>query len=489
MASVKKYWLKKYWFHFILIVAGTGLLLEGYRWMEWETPLETKFLQAALQFNPLKAEALRAKASKDLPPELRPFEDLLSASPEAAQTALQEIEKSWHPGYPVMLIEVSRFRPNFSADIALLLTKKTGQNFGNDQVAWLRWVWTEKLESHPGYAAFKANLYSKLDPRFAEYFDDSPLATIQLEEIQWGGVRRDGIPPLKNPKVISAAEATWLGDKDVVFGVSVNGKARAYPKRILAWHEMAKDTIGGESLCCVYCTLCGSMVVYQTELSGQHYELGTSGFLYRSNKLMYDHGTQSMWSTLSGKPVVGPLVGQGIQLNRLSVVTTTWKEWRLRHPKTTALSLETGHHRDYGEGVAYRSYFATDKLMFEVAVKDSRLANKASVFALRTEIPKPDRLAIAAKFLLENPVYHDRIGERNIVVVTEPQGASRAYYCEDLLFASFDGDTTVFDKEGKPWTLSENSLRSPSKTFRRVPSHNAFWFGWYAAFPETRLVK
>ncbi len=481
--------MKKYRFHLVLIVSMTGLLLGSYYWMAWEPPLATKSLQAAPHLDPLKAEALRAKASENLPPELRPFEDLLSGSPKASQAALKAIEESWHPGYTVMLIEANRFRPGLSADIIHLLTKKTGQNFGTDQVAWLHWVWTEKLESHPGYAAFKANLYSKVDPRFAEYFDDSPTATIQLEEIQWGGVRRDGIPPLKNPKVILAAEATWLGDNDVVFGVTVNGESRTYPKRILAWHEMAKDTIGGESLCCVYCTLCGSMVVYQTELSGRHYELGTSGFLYRSNKLMYDHGTQSMWSTLSGKPVVGPLVGQGIQLNRLSVVTTTWKEWRQRHPETTVLSLETGHRRDYGEGVAYRSYFATDELMFDVALKDPRLANKESVFALRTETPKPDRLAITAKFLLENPVYHDQLGERNIVVVTEAQGASRAYYCEDLLFDRFDGDATVFDKESKPWTLGEDSLRSPSKTLGRVPSHNAFWFGWYAAFPETRLVK
>jgi len=487
--------MKKYWLHIVLIVTMTGLLLEGYRWVDQEPSLELKSLQTAPNALETKtANALKAKAWKDLPPALRPFEDLLSISPQTAQVALKEIEKSWHPGYPVMLIEVSRLlspntRAGIGADIVDLLTKKTGQSFGADWTAWLRWVWTEELETHSGYAAFKANLYSRIDPRFAEYFDDSPAAEIQLEEIQWGGVRRDGIPPLKSPKVISAAEATWLDDDDVVFGVAVNGETRAYPKRILAWHEMAKDTIGGESLCCVYCTLCGSMIVYQTELNDRHYELGTSGFLYRSNKLMYDHSTQSMWSTLSGKPVVGPLVGQQIQLNRLSMVTTTWKEWRLRHPETTVLSLETGHRRDYGEGVAYRSYFATDKLMFDVSLKDSRLANKESVFALRTEIPKPDRLAITKNFLLENPVYHDRIGDRNIVIVTELQGASRAYYSEDLLFTHFDQGTTLLDKEGKPWILDEDSLQSPGKTLRRVPSHDAFWFGWYAAFPETRLVK
>jgi hypothetical protein len=221
-------------------------LLGSLYWMAEEPPRRIKSWQVA---------ASPPQALKNLPAELRPFEDLLSVSPETSKAALKEIEKSWRPGYPVMLVEVCRFLPGArseaGADISRLLTKKTGQNFGADWTAWLRWIWAEKLETHSGYAAFKANLYGKIEPRFVEYFDDSPASVIQLEEIQWGGVRRDGIPPLKDPQVVSAAEATWLGDNDVVFGVAVNGEARTYPKRILAWHEMAKDTIGGESLCCV----------------------------------------------------------------------------------------------------------------------------------------------------------------------------------------------------------------------------------------------
>ena len=80
---------------------------------------------------------------------------------------------------------------------------------------------------------------------------------------------------------------------------------------------------------------------------------------------MYDQATQSLWSTLLGEPVIGPLVGQCIELKWRSVVTTTWGEWRRRHPDTKVLSLDTGFDRDYGEGVAYQEYFATDQLMFK----------------------------------------------------------------------------------------------------------------------------
>ena len=97
---------------------------------------------------------------------------------------------------------------------------------------------------------------------------------------------------------------------------------------------------------------------------------------------MYDQKTQSLWHTIQGRPVIGPLVGKGIQLKRLSVVTTTWGAWKKRHAKTTVLSLETGHDRDYGEGVAYSAYFSTQNLMFNVAVKDKRLKNKDEVLGL-----------------------------------------------------------------------------------------------------------
>jgi len=155
--------------------------------------------------------------------------------------------------------------------------------------------------------------------------------------------------------------------------------------------------------------------VYQTKFNGVHHELGTSGFLYRSNKVMYDHATKSCWSTLHGEPIVGPLVG--------------------KHPNTTVLSLETGHHRDYGEGVAYRDYFATDKLMFTVPQIDTRLLNKDEVLAFRDE---DQQLAIAIKFLATKGIHHDKIGKQNIVVLANSNGASRAYDAGTTTFTSWN---------------------------------------------------
>ena len=164
--------------------------------------------------------------------------------------------------------------------------------------------------------------------------------------------RPNGIPPLEYPTHLAVADdaAGYLDDDHIVFGVAMNGETRAYPKRILAWHEMVLDTIGGVELTIVYCTLCGTVIPYESVVDGQHITFGTSGLLYRSNKLMFDHGTKSLWNTFEGVPVVGASVGSRIKLRHRSVVTTTWGEWRRTHPETTVLSLETGHQRDYSEG-------------------------------------------------------------------------------------------------------------------------------------------
>jgi hypothetical protein len=227
--------------------------------------------------------------------------------------------------------------------------------------------------------------------------------------------------------------------------------------------------------------------VYQTKVDGTHHELGTSGFLYRSNKIMYDHETKSMWSTLQGVPVVGPLVGKGIKLKRRHVVTTNWGEWKRRHPNTTVLSLNTGHRRDYGEGVAYKDYFSSHRLMFAVPEDDDRLQNKDEILAMRNE---DHQLAISANFLAETPVHHDKLGDQEIVVLTDKTGANRAYDATGLKLKSWNQENRVVDSKGKQWTLTEAALVDSSGEKRtRLPAHRAFWFGWQTQFPKTRLVK
>lgn len=404
---------------------------------------------------------------------------------------MNHIEQTWQPTYVAMALDVLSLNRRASVRhwMYKVLRNKTGEKLGNDLHSWFVWAWNQPEQKHEHYAQFKSYLYRLIDPLFADYFDDQRQTDIRLDEVRWGGVAQDGIPPLRSPKMIKVGEADYLQDDNVVFGIEINGDSRAYPKRILAWHEMFVDQVGGVNFAGVYCTLCGAVILYETKQGETNYALGTSGFLYRSNKLMYDKNTQSLWSTTRGEPVIGPLVGQGITLQRSYVVTTTWGEWRKRHPNTSVLSLDTGHRRNYDEGAAYRDYFATDDLMFNVPKLDARLNNKDEVLALTFPKHSADTLAIHAEFLAGNPVYHDTMGPLSLVVLTDTTGANRVYQSDSIKFAQYDRDNIVVDTKGNQWTLTEDALTSKDgEKLDRLPAHRAFWFGWYAVHNDTRLV-
>ena len=357
------------------------------------------------------------------------------------------------------------------------LEDRTDQRFRGDLQRAHQWIWDQPYDFHPNYAFFKGAWYADLDPRFADFFPVGTRATIRLDEIDWGGVSVNGIPPLEYPPAIAAG-----------------GETRAYPKRILAWHEMALDRVGGVELTIVYCTLCGTVIPYESVTDGEPIKFGTSGLLYRSNKLMFDHGTKRLWNTFEGVPVVGPLVGSGVRVTHRSVVTTTWGEWRRMHPETTVLSLETGYERDYDEGAACQGYFSNDDLMFDVSELDDRLDNKDEVMVLLLDDADGVRhpLAFAVEFLEDHRIHTEEHAGRRLVVVTTAAGANRVYDAGETEFERADGDLVVIDSDGGRWRVGEDALvhaTDPARRARRIAAQRAFWFGWHAQFRNARLVE
>ena len=435
-------------------------------------------------------------------PDIRLFLQAGAAEGEQAEYALQQLGDQWRNGYAGIVWDMAWLQrpPNlrgFARFFTLIgfLEQQTGQRFGAELRRWQQWIWAQPYEPHPDYGFFKGLWYRQIDPRFAEFFPRGVTSHIRLDEIEWGGVAVNGIPPLEYPPHLDAGAADYLADDHVVFGIALGGEARAYPKRILAWHEMALDRIGGIELTIVYCTLCGTVIPFESVAEGRHLTFGTSGLLYRSNKLMFDHETKSLWNTFEGAPVVGELADSGLRLTPRSVVTTTWGEWRRRHPSTTVLSLDTGHQRDYAEGAAYRGYFGSDDLMFPVSRMDGRLSNKEEVLVLRLDDPArggaPAALAITARFLARNRVFHHEFAGRDLVVVTSEAGANRVYDAGDVRFARQLDAERLADDAGRAWRVTEEGLVSeddPGVQRPRVSAHRAFWFGWYAQFPDTALI-
>ncbi len=411
-----------------------------------------------------------------------------------ARPILDAIGVSWRDTYTPMIVELAVIAPypETRTEMFRFLRRETGRSFGEDTQRWMKWVWQQPYDPHPEYLDFKRTIYSLIDPRMAAFFPAGTRSLIRLDEVQWGGVHVNGIPPLDHPKYLPAGEAGYLKDRHVVFGLSINGEARAYPKRILAWHEMALDTLGGVEITLVYCTLCGTAIPYHSNVGGEHRTFGTSGLLYRSNKLMFDHETRSLWSTLLGEPVIGELVGSGLKLEYHPIVTTRWGEWKSRHPDTTVLSLDTGHERDYREGRAYRDYFSNDALMFDVPERDRRLKNKDEVLAMLLSPAsggEEEALAVSARFLRKNTVFRTELAGRTLTIVTTSAGANRVFNTRDRRFERLLDDDRLLDDGGQTWQVTEDALVSGDVRLERVPAYRAFWFGWIAQFPETKLIK
>jgi hypothetical protein len=475
-------------------------------------------------------------SAQDEHPGLDVFFAAISADRGAANDALKVLEENWRPGYAPMMIEFIRFlkrgtgvstggmiagggdrvidadglggdrnRDGIDTDrfasrrdprvqaterVIKFVEDRTGQDFGDDYDAWRDWMWKQEYEPHPQYGTLKANLYANIDPNFQKFFQGE--SAIRLDEVDWGGVGVSGIPALDHPATVSANAASYLADSDIVFGVSVGGAHRAYPKRILAWHELAWDNVGDVELTVVYCTLCGTVIPYNSEVGGRVVKFDTSGLLYRSNKLLYDDISNTLWSSITGEPVIGPMVGYDVKLTPNAAVTTTWGEWKATHPDTTVLSLDTGFERDYSEGAAYAAYFATDELMFGVPETDSRLPNKAEVLALRFDTTSGTRaLAISADYLAQNRVFQTNFAGRDLVVVTSPDGANRVYAASGYKFQSMDASGKLVDTEGGTWVANEDLLvpdSDPTGGLTRLPAFRAFWFGWFGQYPDTELI-
>ena len=414
--------------------------------------------------------------------ELRLLWDVAGGATTEAEDALATIRKDNRRDLAAGLILALRFVPERQTEIGQTLAALTGETNAKDWFDWM--LWQEKhpeFEPHPAFIDFMRDLYLRIDPEFDTFLRADYLtrdrAKIRAEEMTWGGVVKDGIPALDNPALLEAAQASYLRDDDLVFGVAINGDVRAYPLRIMGWHEMFNEVIGGVPVALAYCTLCGSGILYETKVKGRAKPLvfGSSGFLYRSNKLMFDRATLSLWNQFTGKPVTGKLANSGIELQQRPVVIARWDDWRTANPATKVLALETGYRRDYGSGVVYNEYFASDDLMFPAVADQSRQQQKDYVFGIR-------RFGGAKAWPLtafkKNPVINDSVADFPVVLLGDADSRSaRAYERGSLSFEMKAARLTSDD--GAVWEAQEEALiAEDGRRLERVAGHVAYWFAW-----------
>lgn len=211
---------------------------------------------------------------------------------------------------------------------------------------------------------------------------------------------------------IEIADANaWIGNKERVISLEINGLTRPYPLQILTWHGIVNDELGGVPVAVTFCPLCNSAIAFDRRLDGVVYDFGTSGSLRYSDLIMWDRQTESWWQQLTGEAIIGELAGR--RLNFLPAPIISWADFKAANPGSQVLSRETGNPRDYGRN-PYAGYDQADRPPFLYdGIPDGRLLPKERVLAL--SINGAD---IAFPFLIleEEPVVNYNLGGRDIVV-------------------------------------------------------------------------
>ena len=333
---------------------------------------------------------------------------------------------------------------------------------------------------------------------------DTGKALVPLDEIIAGGPPPDGIPPIDRPTFVTARDAAqWLKPKEPVLAVEVAGDARAYPLQILMWHEIVNDTVGGRPVVITYCPLCNAGLVFERTAAGAVLDFGTSGKLYRSDLVMYDRQSHSLWAQMEGRAIVGARAGT--RLTMLPANTVAFETWRAIHPGGKVLSRDTGFRRSYGVN-PYEEYDEPllGPFLYRGAL-DPRRPPKERVVGLR--------IGTAARAypwpsLARSNVVHDTVGGEPIVVLYQTgtlsaldhtqMELSRDVGATGVFSRRLDGRTLTFeavgagfrDREtGSVWNLLGVAESGPrrGRRLRAIPHVDAFWFAWAAFHPTTSL--
>ncbi len=189
----------------------------------------------------------------------------------------------------------------------------------------------------------------------------------------------DGLRTLLEPPTLTPAQVERINQEergkllvvdDRVIGVAHGSEARAYPLRLMRWHEVVNDTVGGKPVVITYGPLCDSVAVYSRVLAGEIVELGLSGLLYNSNALLYDArvgdlSRSPLWAQLTGVAVAGVDPRDLVPLEALAATLTTWGAWLERHPHTTVMAPQPDLLKVYKRD-PYHSYFGSDVLHYPV---------------------------------------------------------------------------------------------------------------------------
>jgi len=283
--------------------------------------------------------------------------------------------------------------------------------------------------------------------------NDFTGATIAKADLLQGCFGKDCIPSIDNPTFESVQKAdTWLTPDDRIFALNFNGVVRAYPQRIMNWHEIVNDDVNSTPIAITFCPLCGSALAFERKVDGVITEFGVSGKLHNSDLVMYDRYEGNLWQQITGEAIVGPAARRNETLVKVPITTVEWSQWKTEHPETEVLSRDTGFTRNYDQ-YPYGTYEENDELIFGVKGLDTSLQIKTPVYGIEVEgLSK----AYPETVFDEDKTISDQLGDISLSLKKDADG--------DILITRID-------------------------TGEQITPIRLFWFAWAAFHPNTELYN
>lgn len=208
--------------------------------------------------------------------------------------------------------------------------------------------------------------------------------------------------------------------------------------------------------------------MYSRKIDDDILTFGHEGILYRESFVMYDRGTESLWIHTTGECVKGKLKGK--QLKFIQSVVTPWSDWKARHPATTVL-----------EGTKVRGFMGTytlnrDKNKFGISVGEGEESNLYPFSELGKE-----------------PVIHDKLGDKDIVVFFNSSGEfATAWDNDDGHKFRWDAKQKAFvDQTGKRWDMMLGVRAGDKDSPNMIPIPATAWLihRWKGFYPKSRIYE
>jgi len=310
-----------------------------------------------------------------------------------------------------------------------------------------------------------------------------PMSPADLrDQAQSGGPPKDGIPSIDDPQFVGPSEADFLDPGDPVFGVVRNGEVKAYPQKVLVWHEIVNDTLGGDPVSVSYCPLTGTVQGFERGST----TFGVSGRLINNNLVMYDRATEAWWPQIPATSIPGPWNADPsvASLREFRLVWTTWEQWREHNPETSVLSTDTGFAKNYGNDPygSYNSrggYYANDNLLFPALDGPDTYDNKTVVMGART--PK-GAAAFLKDAIREKRLMTGEIGETPVVAVYDDR--------YDTAYVYKNPEEETFEYDGGSIVDAGGTSHAPDElALSRVHTFDAMWFAWAGYYPDTNVYE